>query len=95
MNIYVSDDAAKWYEEELDVANGDSVRFYVRYGGNSTIQSGFSLGVQVESPESAAASITKNGINYFIEEIDVWYFDSHDLYISMDDALNEPVFAYK
>ena len=95
MDIYMSDEAAKWYEEELGLENGDSVRFYVRYGGNSTIQSGFSLGVQIEKPESAGSSLAKNGITYLIEENDMWYFDSHDLYISMDKALDEPSFDYK
>ena len=83
MKITLSEDAAKWYEQELNL-----------YGGNSTIQTGFSLGIQVEEPMSVGTAITKNGINYFIEEADLWYFDSKDLMIQMDHALNEPAFSY-
>ena len=94
MKITLSEDAAKWYEQELNLQKGDHVRIFVRYGGNSTIQTGFSLGIQVEEPMSVGTAITKNGINYFIEEADLWYFDSKDLMIQMDHALNEPAFSY-
>jgi len=94
MKITLSDDVAKWYEQELALKKGDYVRFFVRYGGNSTIQTGFSLGVQIDEPISVGTAITLNGINYYIEETDLWYFDSKELYIQMDQALNEPVFSY-
>lgn len=95
MKITLSEDAVKWYEQELALQKGDHVRFFIRYGGNSTIQTGFSLGIQIEEPISAGAAITINGINYFVEEADLWYFDSKNLHIHVDPALNEPVFSYK
>lgn len=94
MKITLSEDAAKWYEQELALQKGDQVRFFVRYGGNSTIQTGFSLGIQIEEPISVGAAITLNGINYFIEETDLWYFDSKDLHIQLDHTVNEPVFSH-
>lgn len=94
MKITLSEDAAKWYEQELALKKGDYVRFFVRYGGNSTIQTGFSLGIQIDEPISVGTAITFNGINYYIEETDLWYFDSKELHIQMDQALNEPVFSY-
>lgn len=95
MKIHMTDMVAKWYEEELDLVKGDHVRFFARYGGTSTLQSGFSLGIQKEEPINEGASLDKNGIRYFIEESDLWYFDSHDLYINMSPNTNEPEFDYK
>jgi uncharacterized protein YneR len=36
--------AIKWFQEELRIKHGASVRFTVRYGGDSSIQPGYSLG---------------------------------------------------
>ena len=94
MKIMLSEDAAKWYEKELALQKGNHVRFFVRYGGNSTIQTGFSLGIQIEEPISVGTAITMNGINYYIEEADLWYFESKDLHIQLDHTLNEPIFIY-
>ncbi|MGN1400617.1 MAG: HesB/YadR/YfhF family protein [Bacillus sp. (in: firmicutes)] len=95
MKITLTDAAAQWYEEELDLSEGDYVRFYVRYGGNSQIQPGFSLGIQIESPLEVGASAEINGITYFIESEDSWYFDGKDLSVSFNGSLNEPRFEYK
>ncbi|WP_420812543.1 HesB/YadR/YfhF family protein [Planococcus salinus] len=45
MEIKISDDAIKWFQQEMEVSKGDSIRFYVRYGGSGNLQPGFSLGV--------------------------------------------------
>ena len=95
MNIHMCDQAFQWYKEELQLQQGDFVRFFARYGGCSTVQKGFSLGVNKEKPIDAAVTLAKDGIVFFIEQNDTWYFDGHDLYIEFDEKQNEPVFTYK
>ncbi|WML44488.1 HesB/YadR/YfhF family protein [Neobacillus sp. PS3-40] len=95
MNIQIDNESAAWYKEELNLNKGDFVRFYARYGGDSTIQSGFSLGISKDEPVDIAVKIDKDGITYFIDEKDVWYFDEHDLLIEFKPEFNEPVFHYK
>lgn len=94
MNIHISSDAASWYKKELGLVQGGFVRFYARYGGTSTIQSGFSLGISTEEPVDIGALIEKEGITFYIEEKDVWYFDEHDLTIELKPDANEPIFHY-
>jgi len=94
MNIQISSEAAAWYKRELDLSNGDFVRFFVRYGGYSTVQSGFSLGVSNEEPVDMAVKIENEGITFYIEEKDVWYFDDHDLSIEFQSEQDEPAFHY-
>ncbi|PLR95258.1 HesB/YadR/YfhF family protein [Bacillus sp. T33-2] len=94
MKIVVSDEAAAWYENEMDLEKGSYVRFFARYGGCSTVQQGFSLGVSNEEPADIGAKSEKNGITYYIEEKDMWYFDNHDLEVGFNKAANEPVFNY-
>ncbi len=90
LKINISDEAAKWYEQELNLQKGDNVRFFARYGGESTIHSGFSLGIELEDPIAIGASVKKNDIQYFIEENDLWYFNQHDLYVGYNAKQDEP-----
>lgn len=95
MNIHISNEAAKWYESEMNLKQGNYVRFFARYGGCSNVQSGFSLGVSNEEPFSVGVETIHNGITYYIEEKDLWYFDDHDLIVQYNSELDEPVFEYK
>jgi uncharacterized protein YneR len=94
MNIHIEDQAAQWYQEEMLLNKGDFVRFFARYGGCSTVQQGFSLGVSNEQPHDAGVQTEKNGITYFIEEKDLWYFDNHDLFVTFNEKAQEPEFKY-
>lgn len=95
MKINISDQATNWYEQELNIESGDAIRFFVRYGGVGGRIPGFSLGISVEEPDIIHTSITKNGIVYFIDEADAWYFDHHDLTVTLDEQLDEPQFIYE
>ncbi|MEC1626625.1 HesB/YadR/YfhF family protein [Bacillus mojavensis] len=95
MNMTVNEDALNWYKEELDLQNGDQVRFFVRYGGCSNVQKGFSLGVTKDAPQEAGVTAEVGGITFFIEESDLWYFDNHDLLVSYSQSADEPVFEYQ
>lgn len=94
MKLTVTKDAAQWYINEMNLQNGQKLRFFVRYGGCSTVQSGFSLGVDIAEPFDIGVETTIEGILFFIEEKDLWYFENHDLMISFNEKLNEPVFDY-
>ncbi|MBS4189418.1 HesB/YadR/YfhF family protein [Bacillus sp. FJAT-49705] len=95
MKIHISEDAAAWFVEEMLLKKGDFVRFFARYGGCSTVQQGFSLGISNDAPIDAGAETIKNGITYFIEEKDLWYFDNHDLSVEFNEIENEPSYKVK
>ncbi|AGK53888.1 HesB/YadR/YfhF family protein [Bacillus sp. 1NLA3E] len=92
MKIHISNEAADWYKDELVLKNGDFVRFFARYGGFSTVQQGFSLGLSNEQPEDVGVKLEMNGVTYFIEDRDLWYFDENDLYIDFNAKYLEPEF---
>ncbi|MEC1157358.1 HesB/YadR/YfhF family protein [Cytobacillus horneckiae] len=95
MNIIISDQAVKWYKDEMLLEHGDYVRYFARYGGSSPIQQGFSLGISNEKPVNPEITVDKDGIHFFIEEKDIWYFDGHDLTVEYDDKLAEPQYKYE
>lgn len=59
--------------EELRIKHGESVRFTVRYGGIVQF-SGYSLGVVAEKPDGEIVSVEKEGIIFFVDSDDLWYF---------------------
>ncbi|WP_312475580.1 HesB/YadR/YfhF family protein [Neobacillus sp.] len=94
MNLQITNEAARWYKQELNLTEGDHIRFFVRYGGCSTVQSGFSLGISSEEPVDIGAKSYIEGITFYIEEKDLWYLDDHDLLIEYQSDYDEPVFQY-
>ncbi|MFJ8064535.1 HesB/YadR/YfhF family protein [Psychrobacillus sp. NPDC096426] len=95
MKIYISPDALTWFQDEMQATNGDTIRFYARYGGSSPIQQGFSLGVTKDTPFEPVVTVKMENILFFIEERDEWYFDGHDLYVDVDHQLDELAYTYK
>lgn len=93
MKITISNDAIQYFQNEMEVVAGDSVRFFARYGGNSTIHSGYSLGVTKETPIDIGESVTIHDVVYFINETDLWYFKDYDLNVITNDR-NELQFTY-
>ncbi|MCK7606230.1 HesB/YadR/YfhF family protein [Geobacillus stearothermophilus] len=93
MNIIITKKAFDWYKRELELKPGDAIRFFARYGGCSTVQKGFSLGMTKDEPAGEpAAQTTVDGVTFFVEDSDQWYFDGRDLTVDLDEKSGEPVF---
>jgi len=95
MDITVTSEALKWFKKELELNSGDHVQFFVRYGGCGDFQTGFSIGVTVKDPEGEVISIEKDGILFYVEKKDEWYFDGQDFSVSFDDEKQEISFGHK
>ena len=46
--------------------------------GCSPIHEGFSLAVEVDAPSNPYVSVVENGITYFVETGDEWFFHGHN-----------------
>ncbi|MBK3495252.1 HesB/YadR/YfhF family protein [Viridibacillus sp. YIM B01967] len=95
MKIVVSEEALKWFEEEMELDTGDQIRFYARYGGSSPLHEGFSLGMNREQSMNPAVTLEKNNSLFYIEEDDMWFFDNHDLHVLVNETLDEIKYEYK
>ncbi|MDR6244621.1 uncharacterized protein YneR [Paenibacillus hunanensis] len=94
MSIAVSDEAARWYKKELDLKEGDAIRFYARYSSNSDIHPGFSLGISVEQPISPALQQQAEGIQFYMESQDMWYLNGYRLNVEYMDHEDDIRYAY-
>lgn len=95
MQIIISEEALNWFKEEMEVEAGDAVNFFARYGGSSPLHEGFSLGVTKVQPDEPTVQVEKNGVLYYIERKDEWFFDGHDLIVNIDETLQEPSYEYE
>lgn len=87
MKLNITDKAINWFKSELDFEKDQALRIFVRYGGEFQLKQGFSPAFNVESLEDAEVGFKdeKDGILYFIDEKDLWYFQDNDLVIDVDD----------
>lgn len=95
MKIHISDEALQWFKEEMEVKENDYIRFYARYGGSSPFHEAFSLGMNREVPHDIGVESVKDGIHFYIEKDDLWFFNEHDLYVNVNKAADELIYDYK
>ena len=81
MKIKISEEALQWFKEEMEASAGDFIRFYARYGGSSPFHEGFSIGMNREDPHDIGIVNEVDGIRFFIEKDDLWFFNDHDLQV--------------
>jgi uncharacterized protein YneR len=79
----MSEETATFIIKDLQEVSGDKVRFFVRLGGCSTVQDGFSLGINKDTPKHPAAVLELKDHQFFIEDEDEWFFDQSDLTVSV------------
>ncbi|MFJ5766426.1 HesB/YadR/YfhF family protein [Lysinibacillus sp. NPDC093210] len=94
MNIALTDEALQWFKNEMEVETGDTIRFYARYGGSSPFHEGFSLGMTREEPFEIGVQTKIDGVTYYIDEKDLWFFNDYNLHIDVDKQLYELKYDY-
>ncbi len=95
MKITISDQAQQWFEDELGIPEGYGIRFLGKVYGKTEIHEGFSVAMNVEEPGGdLLASTTKDGILYFINHSDEWFFSGHDLEVDFDQEREEPIYHF-
>ncbi|CAM3619303.1 HesB/YadR/YfhF family protein [Marinicrinis lubricantis] len=94
MKIDVDSQAAQHFIQEMDLKPGSYVRFFTKYGGHSTIQTSYSLGISFDEPSRAAAKTEVAGITFYVEQTDLWYFDGHDLKVRFNEKSQEIEYEY-
>ncbi|TPE68794.1 iron-sulfur cluster biosynthesis family protein [Halalkalibacterium halodurans] len=73
MKLTVTEQAAKLYIEEVPLKKGEHLRLYVRVGGVGS--GGFSVGVMKDVPNERSYKQIIDGVTFFVNEDDFWYFD--------------------
>lgn len=94
MKITITEKALKWFKEEMELEKGEHLRFYVKFYGSSPVQETYSLGFTKDVPIDMISSTIHDGIIFYVEESDLWFFDGHDLQVDYDERNDEIKYHY-
>ncbi|MDV2683581.1 iron-sulfur cluster biosynthesis family protein [Alkalihalophilus lindianensis] len=82
MNLTITDAASSFYINEIPLKEGDTLRLFVRVGGIGS--GGFSVGVIKELHQKTSYIVTKQGVDFFVNEDDFWYIDGMTIHFDED-----------
>ncbi|MHA2890537.1 HesB/YadR/YfhF family protein [Bacillus cereus] len=85
MELKISKQAVNWFKNDIGVMEGDEIRFYAQFYGSSPVQDGYSLAFSKDTPIDKVVSTKLDGIEFFVDESDLWFFDGHDLHVGYDE----------
>ena len=63
--------------------------------GQARYMKDFSLGVRMEEPDEPAVVTEVEGVRYYIERRDEWYFVNHDLHVNVNPNVHELTYTYE
>src|SRR5690625_5256666 len=87
MNLKVTDEAAKWYKEEMSLEPGDYIQYYVQlYGGIPTAHPNYSLGMSIGKEGNIAVKNEVEGIIFYFNEEQAWFLDEFDMEVDLEDG---------
>lgn len=94
MKLIISKEAQEWFAREMGISTERGVRFLSKVYGCSPIHDNFSLAVEVNEPSNPYVLVKEQGISYFIETGDEWFFDGYDFEVGYNTTLDEPEYHY-
>lgn len=94
MKLTITSKAQAWFKQELELAEGQGIKFYGKVYGKTQVHDGFSVGMAVDTPESPLIEESVNGMLFFVEEADEWFFKGYDLVVDYDEELDEPKYEF-
>ncbi|AVK62419.1 iron-sulfur cluster biosynthesis protein [Lactobacillus sp. CBA3605] len=96
MKITVTDEASHWFQTEMGVVAGNGVRFYGKTYGKTAVHHGFSIGLaRDDEPHRPIALVEKDGVNYYVNDRDDWFFKGYDLTVDFDAENDGPKYDYQ
>ncbi len=95
MEITVSNAAITWFKDEVELKDGDKVKFYAKIYGSSPVQENFGLAFTLDNePIDMSVKAEVAGLTFFVEDTDLWFFNGHDLHVDYSVQKDELEFSY-
>lgn len=92
--ILIDDKAFKWFEAEFQTAKPFSIRLYPQYAGFGEKNKGYSLAFALEVPTNCCEKQERDGITFYVESNDKWFFEQTDIEIKFNDSMSEIYTVY-
>jgi len=85
MILTIDERAFSWFTNEFELKKPLSIRLFPQYAGFGQKHKGYSLAFSAESPANAEFIKEMDGITFYVEGNDLWFFDDAETRISIDD----------
>jgi len=97
MSITVTDAASHWFKTELALPeSGAGIRFFGKVYGKTQVHDGFSVGMtRDDQPVNPIEETQKDGVRYFVDDSDAWFFNNLNLTIDYDVTRDEPKYLFE
>lgn len=95
MKLTITPRAQEWFKTEVGVTKENGIRFYGKIYGKTAVHEGFSIAMSVEAPDQPLIEEEIDGVTYFIEETDDWFFKGYDLIVDYDQDVDEPKYLFE
>lgn len=94
MNLTITPEALAWFKREIDLEADMGIKFFGKVYGSTQVHDGFSIGMSVDRPENTLSENEIDGILFFTEKADDWFFKGYDLTVGYDEKLDEPKYIF-
>jgi uncharacterized protein YneR len=94
MIISIDQKAYSWFAKEFEFDKPFSIRMFPQYAGFGEKHKGYSLGFSAETPTNAQYKQEIDGVTFYYEENDAWFFNDTETCFSIDDS-NELLISFK
>lgn len=94
MMITIENKAYTWFESEFEVPKPFFVRLYPQYAGFGEKNKGYSLAFSLEKPALLATKQEIDGITFYVESNDSWFFDKTNVSIQFCEDKKEIYASY-
>jgi len=95
MFISIDEKAALWFTKEFEMNKPISIRMFPQYAGFGEKNKGYSLAFSTEAPANLEYTQELNGITFFVEGNDIWFFKDTETYLSFNDELEEIQISFR
>ena len=94
--ITITDQASAWFRRELALPKaGAGVRFFGKVYGKTNVHDGFSVGMtRDDQAEAPVLATKKDGVLYYVDANDDWFFANLDLTVDYDAQRDEPSYHF-
>lgn len=93
--LNITNEAAEWFKQELDLQEGQAIRFFPRYSSGGGVHPGFSLGIEVNVPTVPGLLTEAGGIKFYMEERDLWYLEGYHFNVTYNANAGDIEYEYE
>lgn len=87
MSFEVSKEAAKWYENEMDLEQGDYIQYYVQlYGGIPTSHPNYSLGMSIGKEGTIDVKEEVEGLTFYFNTDNAWFLNQFNMKVALENG---------